>query len=99
MTKEEYEKEHQNKKLFWGKKLWRKNSTKKNSLPIEGALSIVGKDIQGRKIIYPARFFELTRKRIRKVSVSNEITADYMINVLEKLAPYTIRNNNNKSVS
>lgn len=87
----ENDKESPNKKLFWGKKLWRKTSIKKNSLPILGALSIVGKDIQGRKIIYPARFFESTRKRIRKVSVANEITADYMANVQETLAPYTIR--------
>lgn len=90
MTKEN-DKEYQNKKLFWNKKLWRKTSIKKNSSHIEGALSIVGKDIQGRKIIIPTGFIESTRKRIRKVSVANEITTDYMTNVHEKLAPYTIR--------
>lgn len=79
-----------NKKLFWERKHWRKGSTNKKSKPILGALSIIGKEKQGRKIILPTGFFEETRIRYKDVRVSNEITRDYLNNVNEKLAPYTI---------
>lgn len=79
---------YQQKKMFWGKRWWLKKRTNKSRLYPLGALSIVGKDNQGRKIILPTGYFEKTGISIKKVSVSNEITSDFLQAVSDKLAPY-----------
>lgn len=79
---------YQQKRLFWQKRWWLKKRTNKSRLYPLGALSIVGKDNQGRKIILPTGYFEKTGISIKKVSVSNEITSDFMQAVSDKLTPY-----------
>jgi len=79
--------EYQKKRLFWGNKWWKKKSFEKNSIYALGALSIVGKDRQGRKIILPTGYLENTGISIKHVSISNEITSDFMGEVNNRLFP------------
>lgn len=87
---------------YFDRRLWHRTANRKKSEPILGALSVTGKDNQGRNVILPTGFQEQTGRKIPvtidlvKTRTGNRltikkalaITTDFMQTVTERLMPY-----------
>lgn len=75
---------------YFDKKFWHRTHNRKKNEPLLGSCTVVGKDIQGRKIILPSGFREQTGRKVT-LAVAKQIVSDYMDVVNERLLPYRFR--------